>query len=216
MWRILLTWHNIGLQLQISNKNGYILLMLSWSHYKVSTIWPETSTNERSPGQCEIEQPQFRLAGSYSIRILQPESFLTKNIQIWRLPALQNLHLHSSVTIILDETSIYSGLADYDYLPFSGKITKSHINMRNDRQAAASKVTKDPQPSPKLDSSSVNGANKGLYKAAAASKELVWQLHFRPPRSSNSSWETQKKWRSVTYEKCGNTKGQIYLQYGRE
>ena len=77
------------------------------------------------------------------------------------------------MTIILDETSIYSGLADYDYLPFSGKITKSHINMRNDRQAAASKVTKDPQPSPKLDSSSVNGANKGLYKAAAASKELV-------------------------------------------
>lgn len=104
MWRILFTWHTIGLQLQISNdwnKNGYILLMLSWGHYKVSTIWPETSTNERSPGQCEIEQPQFPLAGSYSIRILQPKSFLTKNIQIWLLPALQNLHLHSSVTIFL-------------------------------------------------------------------------------------------------------------------
>lgn len=74
---------------------------------------------------------------------------------------------------IFDDTSIYSGLADYNYLPFSGKITTSHINMKNDRQAAASKVTKDPQPSPKLDSSGVNGANKGRYKAAAASKELV-------------------------------------------
>ena len=99
MWRILLTWHNIGLQLQISNKNDYILLMLSWGHYKVNTIWPETSTNERSPGQCEIEQPQFPLAGSYSIRIA--ESFLTKNIQIWLIPALQNLYLHSSVAIFL-------------------------------------------------------------------------------------------------------------------
>lgn len=52
------------------------------------------------------------------------------------------------------------------------KITTSHTSTWYN-QATASKVTKDPQPSPKLDSSGVNGANKGLYKVAAASKELV-------------------------------------------